>query len=507
MKFTPRLGISALALAMTAGLASLSAPASAQGRPDFAYGRSAPISGQYIVVFKKDVQNPASEAAQIARGAGGSVKHVYTSALKGFSASLPAAALEGVRRNPNVDYIEQDQTVSLNATQSPATWGLDRVDQRDLPLSSSYTYNTTASNVYAFILDTGIRPDHVEFTGRLLPGFNTISDTNGTTDCNGHGTHVAGTVGGTTYGLAKGVSLIPVRVLGCTGSGSYSGVIAGLDWAANSGLRPAVANMSLGGGLSSSMNAAVAGAVTKGLTVVVAAGNDNVDACTQSPAAEPTAITVGSTTSSDARSSFSNFGTCVDIFAPGSSITSSSYSSATGTAVYSGTSMASPHVAGAVALVLAANPSATPAAVVNFLTSTASTNRVTSAGTGSPNLLLYTLGTGSPSNPPAANVAVKSLTATAAKKGKSTWRATTTVTIRNYETNAVVGGATVSASYSPGSAVSCVTSATTGSCTLNSSNYAMTVPSTVLTVNNVSGTNMVYNSGQNLASQITVNRP
>jgi aqualysin 1 len=498
-----------LALSLIAALATLSGQALAQqapGKPDFAYARSAPISGQYIVVFKRDVQNPAAEAAQIARAAGGSVKHVYTSAIKGFAASLPAAALQGIRNNPNVDYVEQDQTVSLNATQNSATWGIDRIDQRDLPLSSTYTYNTNAANVYAFIVDTGMRADHTQYTGRTLPGYNAIADANGTEDCNGHGTHVAGTVGGTTYGVAKGVTLIPVRVLGCTGSGSYSGVIAGLDWAANSGLRPAVANMSLGGGLSSSMNAAVAGVVSKGLTVVVAAGNDNVDACTQSPAAEPTAITVGSTTSTDARSSFSNFGTCVDIFAPGSSITSSSYTSSTATAVYSGTSMASPHVAGAAALVLGANPTASPAAVASFLTTNASANRVTSAGTGSPNKLLYTLADGTPTEPAAADVAVKTLTGTASKKGKSSWKATVTITIRNYVTNTVVSGATVSGSFSTGSSASCVT-ASTGSCAISTPNLALTTPSTQLTVNNVTGTNMVYNASQNLASQVIVNRP
>jgi subtilisin family serine protease len=505
MKLQP----STLALHLLCAFGILSGQAIAQnatGKPDFAYGRSAPISGQYIVVFKNDVQNPAQQAAQMAQAAGGSVKHVYTHAIKGFSASLPVAALQGLRNNPNVDYIEQDQTVSLNATQSSATWGIDRIDQRDLPLSSTYTYNNTGAGIYAFIIDTGMRADHTQYTGRTLPGYNAIADANGTEDCNGHGTHVAGTVGGTTYGVAKGVTLIPVRVLGCTGSGTNSGVIAGVDWAANSSLRPAVANMSLGGGLSSALNQAVAGAVSKGVTMVVAAGNEQTDACTKSPASEPSAITVGATDRTDARSSFSNYGTCVDIFAPGSSITSSSYTSSTSTAIYSGTSMASPHVAGAAALVLGANPTATPAAVASFLTTNASTNRITSAGTGSPNRLLYTLADGTPAEPPAANVAVKSLTGSASKKGKSSWKATVTVTIRNYETLAVVSGATVSGSFSTGGSASCVT-ASTGSCALGSANLALTVPSTQLTVNNVTGTNMVYNASQNAASQIIVNRP
>ena len=379
--------------AITLGLTALTA--SAQGspaRPDHAYGKSVPIPDQYIVVFRDDTRDPRALAAQLAREQGGQVLFTYGSALKGFAARLSQQAVNALRRHPNVAYIEQDATVSLNATQSGATWGLDRVDQQALPLNSSYSYNTLASGVYAFIIDTGIRRTHVEFSGRVIAGFDAVSGGTLADDCNGHGTHVAGTVGGAVYGVAKGVTLVPVRVLGCTGSGAYSGVIAGVEFVANSSLRPAVANMSLGGGYYAPVNTAVANAVSKGVTMVVAAGNDNQDACNYSPASTPTAITVGATTSVDQRSSFSNYGTCVDLFAPGSSITSAwiSRTSNTATNTISGTSMAAPHVAGAAALFLAANRGASPAEVAAALVSQASVDKVAGPGTGSPNLLLYT---------------------------------------------------------------------------------------------------------------------
>ncbi len=363
------------------------------------FAPSKPIEGRYIVVFKASVVNPVSETVNIMRAFNRPVHHTYTSALKGFSATLPDAAVQAIRNNPRVDYVEQDQTVSLNSAgthQTSATWGLDRIDQRDRPIDTQYHYNFTGSGVHAYIIDTGILATHVEFTGRLKPGFNVIADANGTNDCHGHGTHVAGTVGGTSWGVAKGVSLIPVRVLNCTGGGTVSGVIAGIDWVANSTARPAVANMSLGGGKSTAMNTAVKGAVDKGITMVVAAGNDGRDACNFSPASEPTAITVAATTSSDAKPSWSNFGKCVDIFAPGSSITSAWITSTTASAIASGTSMASPHVAGVAALALQANSAATPASVTTFLITNATANKLTSIGRGSPNKLVYSLATGAP---------------------------------------------------------------------------------------------------------------
>ena len=502
-----RLAMSLLASA-TVVLAAPAALAQANLSPaTHPFAPSKPILGRYIVVFKAGVGNPAAETDNAMRGLGGQLHHVYANSLKGFAATLPSVALQAIRNNPNVDYIEADQTVALQQTspQNQATWGLDRIDQADRPLSSQYLFNYTGAGVNAFIIDTGIRADHVEFTGRLKPGYNTVPDTNGTNDCNGHGTHVAGTVGGATWGVAKGVSLIPVRVLDCAGSGSWSGVIAGIDWVAGSTLRPAVANMSLGGGVSSSVNAAVAGAVSKGVTMVVAAGNNGANACNYSPASEPSAITVGASDSSDARASYSNYGTCVDLFAPGTNITSTWNTSATGANTISGTSMASPHVAGVAALALAANPAASPAAVSAFLSSNATTGRLSNIGTGSKNLLAYSLAAGAPQEALKSVVAVKSLAGTASKAGKN-WRANVVVAIRDINTGAVVPNATVNGSFLPGGAAACVTGST-GSCTLSSTNLSLSTSASVMSVTRVSGTNLNYDASQNAASQITIAKP
>jgi subtilisin family serine protease len=343
----------------------------------------------YIITFRDGVADAPGLARRLAAANGGEIGFIYTTAIKGFSAQLTPTAAAALARNPNVEAIEADGVVSIEATQSGATWGLDRIDQANLPLSGTYTYTRTGAGVRAYIVDTGILGTHVEFTGRMAAGFTAISDRNGTKDCNGHGTHVAGTVGGTVYGVAKGVTLVPVRVLNCRGSGTNSGVIAGVDWVAAQSHRPAVANMSLGGGVSTALDNAVANAVSAGITFVVAAGNSNVDACTASPARTPSAITVGATTNTDARASYSNFGTCVDIFAPGSSITSAWYRSNTQLNTISGTSMASPHVAGVAALYLQGG-NASPSTVTNALINGATTGKVTSAGTGSPNRLLFT---------------------------------------------------------------------------------------------------------------------
>jgi aqualysin 1 len=476
------------------------------------FGHSSPIPGRYIVVFTSSVDNPAAAPASLMQGSGGQLLHTYTAAIKGFAARLPDAAVQALRNNPNVAYVEQDQTVSLTEIASPqnqVTWGLDRIDQADRPLDTQYNFTSSGAGVNAFIIDTGIRADHVEFTGRLRPGYNAVLDANGTGDCNGHGTHVAGTVGGSTWGVAKGVSLIPVRVLDCAGSGTWSGVIAGVDWVANSTLRPAVANMSLGGSASASLDAAVAGAVSKGITMVVAAGNSNADACNSSPAREPSAITVGATTDLDDRAYYSNFGACVDVFAPGHGITSANYAGTSASTTMSGTSMASPHVAGAAALALAANPSASPADVAAFLTSTATPNRIRYTGTGSPNLLLYSLGTGGNLSPPAQpsqTVAFKSMTGTGVRSGGN-WKASAVVTVRNVSSGAVVANATVNGSFSPGGNGSCVTGSN-GSCTLTSATIkGNAASSSTFSGTGVSGTLMVYDAGQNSVSQIVIRKP
>lgn len=351
----------------------------------------AAIPGSYIVVLKT---NPGMvRAAEVARGLGvAAVRHEYNDAIKGFAAKLSDAEAAQLARDPRVAFVEQDQVMTIETVQSGATWGLDRIDQRALPLNGTYSYTGTGAGVKAYIIDTGIRTSHNEFGGRASAGFDAVTAGGGAVDCNGHGTHVAGTVGGSTYGVAKGVSLVAVRVLDCAGSGSTSGVIAGIDWVTSNhtGTLPAVANMSLGGGASTALDNAVAASIADGVTYAVAAGNSNRDACRTSPARTPNAITVGATTSSDARASYSNYGSCLDIFAPGSSITSSWYTSNTATNTISGTSMATPHVAGVAALYLGTNTSASPAAVRNALVANATGGVVGNAGRGSPNLLLFT---------------------------------------------------------------------------------------------------------------------
>lgn len=402
-----RIGLVAVAAAMAlSACAETFSPSSA----DVAESRVADLQGResYIITLREGVTDIPGFARQQVSAAGGELGFVYQTAVRGYSAFLPAAAIDGISRHPMVASVEQDAVVYAIGTQTSATWGLDRVDQRDLPLSTSYTYNADGSGVSSYILDTGILPGHVDFGGRVTSGYTAINDRRGTTDCDGHGTHVAGTVGGSTWGVAKNTRLIAVRVLDCRGSGTTSGVIAGVDWVAANHVKPAVANMSLGGGASSTLDAAVNNASAAGVTMVVAAGNSNVDACTASPARAGSAITVGATASNDARASYSNFGSCLDIFAPGSSITSAWYTSTTATSTISGTSMASPHVAGAAALYLQGNPTASPSTVTNALINNATTGKVTSPGTGSPNRLLYTLnfsagGGGTPNQAPTAS--------------------------------------------------------------------------------------------------------
>jgi aqualysin 1 len=493
-------GAAALAAAALAAGAQPASPPQAAAHPF----SSAAIPSRYIVVFRDSVADPATEAAALARSEGGQLHFTYTRALKGFAATLPDAAVARLRANPSVAFVEQDQAVSLQQQENQATWGLDRIDQVDLPLDTIYFYGATGLNVTAFIIDTGIRADHVEFTGRVLAGYTAVNDGNGTSDCNGHGTHVSGTVGGTTWGVAKQVTLVPVRVLDCRGSGSFSGVVAGVDWVAANPRRPAVANMSLGGGLSSSINAAVAGAVASGVTMAVAAGNSNADACQSSPSSEPSALTVGATTSTDARASYSNFGTCLDLFAPGSSITSAWNTSATATNTISGTSMATPHVTGAAALVLQSNPTASPAAVGYFLTTHATANHVGSPGTGSPNLLLFSLAAGAVTEPPKPAVGVASIAGSASRSGRN-WKATATVTIQDLSSGKPVANVTVAGSFAPGGSGSCTTGGN-GSCAISSGVLSPSVGSTLFTVTGASG-NVTYDGTHNWVNTATITKP
>ena len=362
------------------------------------------VPGQYIVVLDAGA-NPRAVAAV----AGVTPRHVYEHALTGFSASLNQGQLRALQAMNAVRYVEQDQVMYAIGTQSNATWGIDRIDQRELPLNDSYTYPNTASSVHAYIIDTGIRVTHTEFGGRAVHGYDAVDNDFDATDCNGHGTHVAGTVGGSTYGVAKNVTLVGVRVLDCQGSGTNSGVIAGVDWVTANAVKPAVANMSLGGGASSALDDAVRRSINSGVTYALAAGNGDflgrpADACNGSPSRVLEALTVGATDSTDVEASFSNYGTCVDLLAPGVKITSAWYQSNTQLNTISGTSMATPHVAGVAALYLESNIGASPAQVASALTGNASTNKITlhsrSSSSGTPNLLLYTGFIGGGSEPP-----------------------------------------------------------------------------------------------------------
>jgi subtilisin family serine protease len=377
-------------------LATGATPAAAEGDILGANNPTA-IKDSYIVVYN-DVTTQSVDAltSDLSAKHDAKVDFTYRHALKGFAGTLSERAARRLAAEPGVAYVQQNGTVQATGTQpNPPSWGLDRIDQRNLPLDSTYTYPNDGTGVTAYIIDTGIRTTHSDFGGRASWGTNTV-DTNNT-DCNGHGTHVAGTVGGTAHGVAKGVRLIAVKVLNCQGSGSFAGVAAGIDWVTGhhtSG--PAVANMSLGGqGSDTTGENAVRNSIADGVTYAIASGNSNANACNFTPARVAEAITVNASTNTDARASFSNWGTCTDVFAPGQNITSAWMTNDTATNTISGTSMAAPHVAGGAAVLLGATPSLTPAQVANAMVANSTLDKITSPGTGSPNRLLY-VNTGDP---------------------------------------------------------------------------------------------------------------
>jgi len=367
------------------------------------------VPNEYIVVLRDGARSDLNGAIAEAMAAGGTIIARYDATFRGYAVRMPTGGLTTLRQNPEVLLVQPNGVVTKVGTQTPTpSWGLDRIDQVNLPLDNSFTYANEGVGVHQYTIDTGILLTHTDFTGRVGNGFDAVTAGGTANDCDGHGTHVTGTVAGTKYGIAKKATVHPVRVLDCSGSGTYAQVIAGMNWVTTNRIQPAVANMSLGGGKDVATNMAADSMVRKGnIALAVASGNSSANACNSSPASAPLPLTVNATTNTDARASYSNFGTCTDLFAPGSNIISDYIGSNTAFATLSGTSMATPHVTGALALYRAANPSMTAEQIFTTLLADATLNKVTNPGTGSPNKLLYigNLGGGPPPPPNVAPVA------------------------------------------------------------------------------------------------------
>lgn len=463
------------------------------------------VPGKYIVVFTKGA--PGSWSADVLQG-GGTLHHSYSRAMHGFLASLSPSDLEKVRRHPLVAYVEEDRIVTSIDIQSGPVWNLDRIDQTNLLLDGFYSFDRKGTGAYAFVVDTGIYPEHPDFNGRALPGVSYVPF-EPPVDFNGHGTHAAGTIGSSTYGVAKQVALVPVKVLNRFGQGRLSDVLLGLDWIASQAqLRPAVVNMSLAGPFSQAVNDAVGGLVAGGVPVVVAAGNNSEDACAGSPASAPEAIVVGATGRDDTRAWFSNYGKCLTLFAPGVDVLSTwipvppqgstAFSFDFPVVSDTGTSMAAPHVTGQVATLLQAFPQATPLWIRNNLVISASVDRLGDVGIGSPNRLLYT-------RAPVYGASVNSLNGRAVG-AKNKWAATVNVSVYDAALTLPIGGARVEGTFLPGGLASCVTTST-GNCSITAADLPRTTRLTTFTVQSISGWNLAYKSTLNAATQVKVLKP
>ncbi|MGX1955276.1 S8 family peptidase [Streptomyces sp. CB02115] len=379
----------ALAVGAGAALPAQAAPAP-EGRVLHA-GAAEAIPGSYIVTLKETAgfRASAAQGKKLIAGYGGRIERTYTSALNGYAAQLSSTAAKQLAADPAVASVEQNQKVHSTATQTNAPWGLDRIDQPNLPLNGTFTYPDSAGvNTTVYVLDTGVRITHQDIVGRASNGYDFVDNDNVAQDGNGHGTHVATTAAGTVYGVAKKAKIVAVRVLNNSGSGTTAGVIAGVDWITANHVASSVANVSLGGGPSTTLDNAVRRSIASGVTYSIAAGNSNAPASGFSPARVETALTVGATTRTDARATYSNHGPLVDLFAPGSDITAGWATSDTATYTGNGTSFAAPHVAGAAAVYLTNHPGSSPAAVGTALVNGATSNVLTGIGTGSPNKLL-----------------------------------------------------------------------------------------------------------------------